>query len=326
MENTNVAVHTGIELLMTVQAASDWRHQGLCQQPYPYRDAAFALADRFSEHPACQQARALLADGFSYDAPVAFVLCHGAPPSLEQQAPYDPHYVLERAGPGGVGGLVAFAAALRDFVRRTDFAGFLRAWEPFHAQVRAQALSSIDPAWTARLAAYSGMAPASTHICVAPLSRQGFGYGPTIAAPSGPVHVTVAGPAWVDEGMPRFDARDFWKPVVIHEGAHGFVNPTMDAQGDTLAASAASLEPIAATISPAYGVWQAAAAEHVVRAVAARLSDDPDRALAQEEKWGFRYVRAVAAALEEYEAQRDRYPRFADFGPRLAQVFADLCK
>ena len=311
---------------MTAQAATLWRGEGLCQQAYPYRDAAFALADRFPDHPAVRLARTLHSGHFSYDAPVAFALCHGAPPAFQRIAPYDPTYVVARAG--GEHRLDAFATALRQLAADSDFRDFLAAWRPFHTTIEAQAAAAIDPAWVDRLHAYAGMPPEAVRVCLAPLARTGFGYGPTVALPEGTTHFTVAGPLRIGaDGLPRYDDSDDWQALLLHEGAHGFVNRVCDAHTADLEQCSALYQPIAAQMrKSAYPTWQTAVYEHVVRAVVARLSADPDGAITQQEGWGFRYVRPIATALEAYEQHRDRYRTFADFGPSLVKCFADLAR
>lgn len=309
---------------MTLQAATDWRSKGLYQQPYPYRDAAFALADRFPDHPAGRLCRNLHAAHFSYDAPIAFALCHSAPPAFQQIAPYDSRYVVARAG--GEHRLNAFADALRQFAADSDFRAFLAAWRPFHMAVEAQAASVIDPGWSDRLKTYANLPPQRVRVCLAPLARAGFGYGLTVALPDGKTQFTVAGALNIGaDGLPRYDDRNHWEALLLHEGAHGFVNPVCDAHAAEIALCAALFEPIAEAMHRhAYSSWQAAVYEHVVRAVVARLSAHPDHALAQEEQQGFRYIRPIAAALEEYEGHRKRYPTFAEFGPTLVAVFRDI--
>lgn len=106
---------------------------------------------------------------------------------------------------------------------------------------------------------------------------------------------------------------------VLHEGAHGFVNPAIETCREQLDRSSALLDPIMDTMqSSAYQGWFVVVCEHVVRAVVARLSADPEQVLSTEEKRGFRYIRAVAAMLAEYEENRDAFPDFWAFAPRIA--------
>ncbi len=39
---------------------------------------------------------------------------------------------------------------------------------------------------------------------------------------------------------------------------------------------------------------------------------------------GFIYIAALAERLKEYEGQPDKYPTFADFYPRLIDVFKEI--
>lgn len=87
--------------------------------------------------------------------------------------------------------------------------------------------------------------------------------------------------------------------------------------------SSALFDPIANTMrSQAYQGWFVMVCEHVVRAVVARLSADPEGVLSVEEERGFRYIRAVAAMLAEYEENRGTFPDFWAFAPRIAAGLA----
>lgn len=80
----------------------------------------------------------------------------------------------------------------------------------------------------------------------------------------------------------------------------------------------------------AYDNWQTAVNEHLIRAITVRLMarvlgpEDGQRALKTERQRGFLYIDALVDRLVEYEANRDRYPTFESFFPRLVSVFAEL--
>jgi hypothetical protein len=80
--------------------------------------------------------------------------------------------------------------------------------------------------------------------------------------------------------------------------------------------------------SQAYGNWETALNEHVIRAVIARLigRSDPataERVLANDEQKGFAYVRALYQRLAEYEADREKYPTLESFLPRLLEALGE---
>ena len=309
-----IGVDPRIELVMTVQAASNWRGMGLFRMSYPYRDAAFALANRFADHEAARLYRELLPDGFAFDAPVHFALCHSQPPEFDLLLPYGSS-LEERAG--GAAPLYAFAAALRDFYQASGFAAFLEAWRDTHGTFAAHARGAIDDRWDEKLATYAGR-PHLMRICLAPLSRGN--YGPVLDYPDGPVrYAVIGGDTRGDPVEPQFADAARMEHLVLHEGAHGFVNPAIETCREQLDRSSALFDPIADTMrSQAYPGWFVVVCEHVVRAVVARLSADREKVLSAEEERGFRYIRAVAAMLAEYEENRDTFPDFWAFAPRIA--------
>lgn len=315
-----ISVDPRIELLMAVQSTTDWYvDEGpLGNLGFPYRDAAFALAKAQSNHPALTMWRDLAGTGFTFDAPVTFMLLHGPLPELMSPKEYGP-YLASRAG--GADRLAQFGPALGDFAAVSGFLNFLGEWRRLLDAFVAQACSVIDPAWPHILDAYAGRAPLELRVILAPLSAGN--YGPTVDGAS----YSVVAPTWSAEG-PRFDDPRRMRYLVLHEGAHSFVNPAVDAVGSEVAASSELLGPIRERMEQqAYSDWRITVCEHVVRAIVARLSQDPEAVLAKEEAKGFIYVRPVARVLaEEYEADRHFYPDLCSFAPRLAEVLRGLCR
>ena len=318
----DIAVDPRLELLMTVQSASPYLTTGpLRRESFPYLAAAHALARSHQDHPAVTLWRDLHADGFTHDRPVIFTLWHSPLPNFSPSTEYHQadyaSELLTRAK--GTDRLRRFADALRDFAAAADFAAFLDQWRPTLAAYEAQARRVIDPTWPARLDDYAGRPPRDLRICLVPLSLGS--YGPTIRGTS----YAVLAPLWGGTG-PVFDIPAHMEYLVLHEGAHGFVNPAMDTVAAELEASASLLPPIADRMAAQDYPrrWLTAVYEHVVRAVVARLSPDPEAVLAREHAQGFLYIRPVADALAEYEIARHRYPDFTAFAPRIADVFSRL--
>jgi len=321
----DIAVDPRIELLMAVQSADPeyCAHGPLLRPPYPhpYLHAVRDLVGRHDTHPAMAHWRDLCANGFTFDAPVRFALCHSPLPDFRPLFDYGP-YLAGRAG--GAERLPPFADALRDFAATTDFLGFLSAWRQEFNRYEAQARSVVDPAWPGMLDAYAGRPRAALRVILAPQS--GGSYGPTLELPEGRVSYGVIAPSGDAEG-PSFDDPAHMKRLVLHEGAHGFVNPALDTCTRELEASADLLTPIAERMrDQAYPRWQTVVCEHVVRAVVARLSPDPNAVLAREEQSGFLYIRPVADALADYEANRGAYPDLWAFAPRIAAVLRRLAE
>jgi len=319
VDRLHIAVDPRLELLMAVQSSvSDYsKHGPLAHTSFPYLDEAFDLARRHERDPAVALWRALCADGFTFDAPVTFALWHSPPPEFEPSAEYSP-YLVRRAK--GAERLHRFAAALRGFAVTADFRGFLGRWRPQFGDFEAQARSVITADWPAQLDAYAGRPKTEFRVLLAPLSGGSYGTG------VGGVAHSVVAPSWTTAG-PRFDDLGHMRYLVLHEGAHDFVNEAIFGVARELEASARLLEPIAARMADqAYPRWITAICEHVVRAVVARLADDPEPVLAEEEGRGFIHIRPVFTALAEYEARRSQYPDFRAFGPRLAEVFLRLAE
>jgi hypothetical protein len=313
MDGMQVGVDPRLELLMTVQSASAWYRQHLlARQPAPYRDACFALAARHAGHPALAMVDALLAERFAYDGPVALLLHHGAPPALAPLVPY--------AGPARH---ADFVAALRDFAATSDFTALQRRWRPFHAALEVQAAAVFDPGWWEHLVTYVGRPSPPGRLILAPLLPPQTGFGATV----GGVAHQVAGPASTGaDGEPRFDDGAYLQALVLHEGAHAFVNPLCEALAGELGRSGHLLAAIRVRLPAAYASWTTCVAEHVVRAVVLRLTGADEARVRAEEAAGFPYLRPVLEALAAYEAHRDAYPDLRAFGPQLVAVFDGLAR
>ena len=316
-----------LELLTAVQLLSQYRYLT------PYRvDYASDLITYFSRYPP-QQAVALfrslsLDTGWSDAYPTA-MLYLSDPPVLELIQPIPTH--IYRAFRGEEN-FTRFVHALRNFARQTQFNHFFTRSQKLYSRLRARLLEELagaDP--TGEVEAYFGTRQISYHLVLSPLLHHG-GFGPHIGRPGGPYDVyTLLGPTDATHGLPEYGPRDQLLQIIWHEFSHAFVNPLSEEYYPMLRPHADLFAPLAEQMaSIGYTNWLDCANEHLIRAVTARLAhhylgaEAGRRALREESGRGFRYIHAIARRLEEYESQRDRYPTFATFFPRLITVFAEI--
>jgi len=121
--------------------------------------------------------------------------------------------------------------------------------------------------------------------------------------------------------------------MVYHEFGHSFTNPLVDAAEARLAKASDLFEPIREAMKrQAYGNWMTCMREHVVRAAAARLVRaelgdlEGGRQVADDYARGFRYLPPLYRALEEFEKNRGKFRRFADFAPRLFEEIDKIAR
>lgn len=128
-----------------------------------------------------------------------------------------------------------------------------------------------------------------------------------------------------DDEAPPGSSRSFAVDpgMIWHEAAHGILDEYTDLLKEEFAVKRKLLR------DPTHDRhdWEHYVREHIVCAVASRLvrAERGARAgelvLKEAEKEGLRHVRDFAKRLEEYEADRKRYPTLAEFYPRLVDAF-----
>jgi hypothetical protein len=135
------------------------------------------------------------------------------------------------------------------------------------------------------------------------------------------------------DGIPSYGSAEYLRGMVWHEFGHSFSNPVVSRHQEDWEPYAALFEPLREAMGrQAYRQWSSCVIEHVNRAHVARITRQAlgdaaaEAVLGEEERHGFRYIRALYRRLEEYEAARDKYPSMDDFGVRLLSVFRELAE
>lgn len=318
--NSVVHVDSRIELMTVVQLLGGY--QPLTKIDSAYRRDATNRFERFKTHRAVRLFSEMSQSHFAYDAVPRALLCYSAPPELRPVAPVDKK-VLRRAG--GQAKLNAFIIALRDFARASDFDGFVKSHANDYAQVEAALRPDVEAAVQA-LRSYTGLPLRNCELVAGMLIHNG-GFQATVQTEPTPTTYAIIGAFGVAQGLPVFTANGSVSYVAQHEFSHSFVNPFVEKN----VAAVNRYDGLFKAIKPqmaklAYADWETVVHEHIVRAIVIRLAHlraapAGDRILANEEKQGFRYVRALAERLKDYEAARDKYPTINVFLPELLQAF-----
>lgn len=125
-----------------------------------------------------------------------------------------------------------------------------------------------------------------------------------------------------DSGLPRVGGPE----LLVHEVGHSFVNSVLAENERFLAGPGGRLFAAVRERMEGlhYGSWSITVNESVLRAVVVRylLAHGGPSAARQETarqlSAGFPWTLVLADALQDYEANRDRYPTFGDYAPALA--------
>jgi hypothetical protein len=111
--------------------------------------------------------------------------------------------------------------------------------------------------------------------------------------------------------------------ILVHEVGHDFVNPLLEAHRAELEGVGKRLfAPVAGPMTRrAYGDWATVLNESVLRACVVRYlaahGGDVQLELSYQRQAGFPWTRILARSLAAYEADRARWPTFADYVPEL---------
>lgn len=293
-----------------------------------YVDAVERHFGAHRRHAAVRHARVLAATyGIGYERVVRFALHLTPPPDLR----------LRPTGTGLGGGWTrararAFAADLRAFAAEADAAAFFDAQAPRYAaaarRMQARLDATVDAAW---LAGFTGLPSADTTRVVVGLGLGPHSYAVRFTHPDGTTeHHAVMGAATPDAaGRAAFDAARApdLAATVIHELAHGVVNPLVDAHLYALRRAGPAVFAAVAGVMrrQGYGRWEAVQYESLVRAVVGRYvrAQQGDAAaeayLAAQHARGFVWLAALDARLARYASDRARYPTLAVFMPRVVE-------
>jgi hypothetical protein len=293
-----------------------------------------AIGEHFGPHgahPAVAEARRLAAErGVSWDAPMSLAVHLTALPELAPRrhlegAALDPRWTPEEAE--------RFAALAADFAEASGFAAFFNEHRDLHAlaesRMRETLREHVELGWFPDFFRETQDAP---FILFIGLSNGGASYYVRFSDPEGAEEIYAVIGAWrMDEaGLPLFD--ETVVSTVVHELAHAYVNPLVDAHAERLRGAGESIfASVAGRMrAQSYGRWDLAVKESLVRAVVARYVLDREgpaaasRELAPQLELGFLWTEELFALLGAYRQAPDRYPAFSAFVPTLAAYFDDL--
>jgi hypothetical protein len=327
-QRLDVRVDPRIELMAVTQILADYGWTGLlANQDTAYRRDVDAWFSSFREHAAVKRFAELAKGNYRFDAPASTMVCLTALPELRLDG--DPEE-CGAARAGGARNVLAWVDELRDFARASKFDAFFRAHAGLYRLLEEQTRKKLLKDYAAPLEAYHGVRAGSFTIVLAPLLSGNFGQRHRRRDGRFDIY-GILGTDRASEGIEQFGTVESLRRLVWHEFGHSFSNPEVERLRERLSNSGKLLDPIAAKMgASAYSDWFTTAIEHVDRAIEVRLAfrelgeDEGERAIDYQKAQGFAYIEPLARRLEEYERNRDRYPTFEAFAPRLLAVFDEL--
>jgi hypothetical protein len=324
-----------VELLSIVFRLAGNPEYNMATSASPYAERVAAHFGRFGEHAAVVQARELRAQrGISYDAVMSLAVHLADTQELAVKVPLDKATTLERRWQPAEA--EAFVGKLRSFVADTGFNRFCaeqaELYEAAGARLTA-VLSERD--YLGWLEQYFGQRAQAELDVIVGLLNGGGCYGVTVRPADGRDEIKAIIGAWSfdEQGRPVFTDGGF-AATIMHEFCHAYVNPLVDKYERLLQpAGERMFRPVAAEMRRmAYGNWKTMMYESLVRACVVRhvLTHEGRPAAVKlakvEYERGFKWMGKLVKLLEEYEADRARYPTLDAFMPRVVVFFDEYAE
>ncbi len=324
----NIIVDPRIELLAVVQHFTTWAEKNHTKFNTGYIHDIDDYFSKYQNHSAIQKSQSLTNSGFTFDAPVAFVLYHNNPPDFEQIVPYS-NYLIIRAG--GESNLKDFAEKLRAFAKETNFMKFFYDKKKFYNHLQNEIIRNVsDVNYIKILEDYYGEKKHSYNVIPAPLFHSG-GYGPKVRNEDKEDVFNIIGPKSYSNGNLTFGNKEDILYIILHEFSHSFINDITEKYSVEINNSKKLYEPIKDKMqTQGYNNWQTCVNEHLVRTVVARLTlqlsgeSYKNLIINKEINNGFIYIHKLDSLFENYENNRDVYPNLKSFYPRIIDLFNSL--
>lgn len=323
-----ISIDPRIELLTTVQLLSNYH---VINREMSYSKDIMTYFKSFSLQKAVGMTDSLLQKyGFSYDAPVTFMLYLSQVPELKTQIPFS-KYLLERSGEGN--NLEQYRKSIKQFAETSDFETFWKSKIPFYNQILDMTIADIKQKdFVKVLETYFNETQGSYNIVIAPAFMGG--YGPKIPDGKGKYNIYAClSVTSMKDDIPYLNEESLIY-YVWHEFSHSFVNPLTDKYADRVLASNELFEPIKDKMSKqAYTNWKTCVNEHIIRAINIRLiemnldSQNHEMLLNNELKNYFIYIEPLIEKLKDFEKKRDKdHITFSEFYPELLNLLDSLQK
>ena len=312
IERLEICIDPRIELINVVENAKSFKEKQLREPTMQQETSNYFLV--YKNHPAIEMMQKLKTTGFTYTKPRLFILGYTNPPELKLLYPLKQTYPYNDWIPDE-GKLAEFTQKLKDFYNDTKFGTFYHKHQADYERLLGVVSADFEKRdYIKLLEDYFGEKKDRYVFIYSPTSPGGFG-------------------GWIKtEGKTTAYSIMFsgYVPLVLHEFGHDFVNPVIDEFKEEINLYQNLLSPILRDLPSCYDNWLTVVNEHIIRAFTVRVTIMLDgeeagkRILDSEVSNGFKYIIPIYERLKEYEVNRDKYPNFRSFFPRIIELFAEL--
>ena len=251
------------------------------------------------------------------------------PPAWRERVPFD----STGRWPGPPDSVRLFVEAARRFTAESNADAFFAAhrilYDSVNARLRRPIERLADLPWLAR---FFGVPPDRDFVVVPLLANSETNFGPCMQPPDGRLECySILGHRKTDSaGFPLYD--DGFVGTLVHEAGHGFVNPLGNARRAEFERSAPRVHALVvdAMTAQAYNRWTSMLNESLLHAMEARylFAHQGPGAMpaffADERRGSWFWVEELSNLYAEYEANRQTYPTFETFMPRVIAYWDSL--
>jgi len=296
----------------------------------PYADEVEVHFGKFRNHPVVRSAQQLRAErGVSYDAVMSMAVHLENTTTLKEKIPFDKapprldaRWHLKEARD--------FLQKARSFVADSKFNEFLNAHEELYRAAGARMTEKLGQRpYLEWFDAFFGARPGAEFRVIVGMLNGGCCYSAGVQHLDGREEISPVLGVWRfdDEGIPVVG--DDIVGTVVHEFCHSYTNPLVDKYAEQLEPAGGRIfrHCAQAMRQQAYGNWKTMMYESLVRVCVVRylLASEGDRAarkaIREQHERGFKWIGALSKVLDEYESDRERYPTFDAFMPKVIQFF-----
>ncbi len=314
-----------VETMFAIQLLAGYEETGLISEfESGYKKSMRDHFAPFANHAAVKLFKERMLQGFNFDAPLTFMLCHDSADQMKPSRPYSDS-LLKRIG----GDQIAeqFQVTIRDFANVTHAADFFRQQEAVFDAITTRARKDLQLENLIRqLEEYTGQTIPNAGIIFMPLGHQG-GYGLHLSGGTRQNEAfALIGPTAMEDDQPVYRNDTSTTLLIWHELAHPIVNPTLDRYKDEIEKSQSAFAPIQERLRrEACGEWDSCVKESVVRALVIRLAErhlGRNAALAQrvvERQRGWVYVDEIIPLLVQFE-EKEKPSTFRSLIPQVLEL------
>lgn len=318
----NVSIEPKIELLAAMQYIAEdptILKKDISEENLKYSDEISKYFSKYKNEQVVTLYKEMMKSGFNYSTPPEAMLYVDDNLKLINKLTL-PEDVISSAG--GKEKLLKFYNLLADFRKKSKFDDFYIKHIDFYKKLVSNVKTRVDESQCIQtLENYYGYKQNSYNFIIEPLSIGGY----AARTPSNNGKCDLYDFMVVPNNYVNFFQ------LVIHEFGHSYVNPLTEQNINEINKYNDLFTPIKeAMAKQQYSSWKFCVNEHIVRAVAYRALyktygiEASEKYIDMDTKCEFIYLKAITEKLKEYEDNRDKYPTFNDFYPKLLQLFKEL--